>query len=96
MGIWTCDRRHLLGKGPPTTRGGIAKKATDVEGEADRERRPGQISEGPVVATMAAGGRLRTGGTRGGGCGHLHVEGQALVLGGEGLHLERRGEEASG
>jgi len=44
---------------------------------------------------MAAGGRLRTGGTWGGRGGDFHVQGQALVFEGEGLHLERCGEEAN-
>src|SRR6516165_5676363 len=44
---------------------------------------------------MAAGGRLRTGGTWDGRGGDFHVQGQALVFEGEGLHLERRGEEAA-
>jgi hypothetical protein len=45
---------------------------------------------------MAAGGRLRTGRTAGSGGGDLHVQGQAMLLDGEGLHLERRRQEASG
>jgi hypothetical protein len=44
---------------------------------------------------MAAGGRLRTGRTWGGRGGDFHVQGQALVFEGEGLRLERHGEEAS-
>src|SRR5262249_31513861 len=47
------------------------------------------------VAAMAAGRRLRTGGTGGGRCRDLHVQGQALVFEGKSLHMERRGEEAS-
>ncbi len=88
-------RRHALGEGLPTTGGGIAKKAPHLEREADRERRPGQIGQRPAVTAMNAGGRLRTGGTGGGRCGDLHVQGQAMVLEGESLHLERRWKEAS-
>ena len=51
-----------------------------------RDRDSGQIGQGPAVGTMAAGGRRRTGGTDGGGHGHLHDQGQALVFDGEGLH----------
>src|SRR5919109_4055947 len=44
---------------------------------------------------MHASGGLRTGGTGGGRGGDLHVQGQALVLERESLHLERRWQEAS-
>src|SRR5215470_16176531 len=71
------------------------KKAPHLEREADRARRPGQIGQRPAVIAMNAGSRLRTGRTGGGGGGHLHVQGQALILEREGLHLERRRQEAS-
>ena len=45
---------------------------------------------------MHAGGGLRTGGTGSGRGGDLHAQGQALGLEREGLHLERRRQEASG
>jgi hypothetical protein len=83
------QRVHLLVKVLPTTKGGGAKTAPHLEREADRARGPGQIDQGPAVAAMAAGGRRRTGGTRGSRCGDLHVQGQALILEGQGLHLER-------
>jgi hypothetical protein len=87
--------RHPFREGLPTTGGGVAKKAPDVEEEAHRDCGPGQIGQGPAVAAMAAGRRLRTGGTGGSRRRDLHVQGQALVFEGKSLHLERRGEEAS-
>jgi hypothetical protein len=96
VGIQAGDRRHPLGEGPPPTRGGITKEAPDMEVEAHGDSGPGQIRQSPAIAAMAAAGWLRTGGTGSGRGYHLDVQGQALVLKGEGLHLERRRQQASG
>jgi hypothetical protein len=95
VGIRTGHRRHPLGAGPPATGGGSTQKAPDVEVEAHRDGGPGESGQGPTRAAMAAGRRLRTGGTGGGWGGDLPIQGQALSLEGEGLDLARRGEETS-